>query len=519
MRKYDFQWKFAILHSLKYVKAYVCLKLLILKMKSRTPFLLSAILLLAAILRLWALGAESIWVDEALTTGKIQRSVPELVKFFSGETQTILYYFIEKFWCDAFGNTEWIVRFPSVIYGLLAVFGCYFLGKRLFSTTVGLYSALFMAINPFAIFYSQEARPYALFLAASVLSLYYLIRVFNEDSRGASIGFVLTATVAFYSHPLALLLSGVYVTVLLFRESSPIPFRAAVSRFAQLLMACFLLYIPQAVLIWRTVVAKTEGASSASWIPVPSLQAFVGTLQQFFMFPLTASVISLIILIAGYFALRKSPFPKALWILLSLIAFTMVAPWILSHILTPLYVHRYVIPALAAFIIALAWAITTLKTPLRALCVAAVIVLTAYPLYHYYTGIDKDPWRAAARDLEAFMQPGDLIIVSPSFTRGALNYYLHTPSGVDLAAPRNPQNIPSSIDRYSRVLLVSSYDHKPSKLLLHLRNVLSAGHFMTKEVVVAKDMKKNPFAYWMSPIRIQIYVPRNFEQDQQRHHS
>jgi hypothetical protein len=106
-----------------------------------------------------------------------------------------LYYFLEKLWCAAAGTGEWAVRFPSAVYGVAAVLGTFLLARALFSPVVGLYAALFMAVNPFAVYYSQEARPYALFLAAAVFSVYYVLEVLRNGTRGSRVGYLVSTAV------------------------------------------------------------------------------------------------------------------------------------------------------------------------------------------------------------------------------------------------------------------------------------------------------------------------------------
>ena len=137
-----------------------------------------AILILAAALRLYGLADESLWLDEGYTARRATDSFAQLMAEFRYETETPLYYIMEKVWCSVFGTSEFSLRFLSVIFGIAATFGIFLLAKEIFSINVGLLSALLLAINPFAIHYSQEARPYALLLFAAVFSFYFLFRSF-----------------------------------------------------------------------------------------------------------------------------------------------------------------------------------------------------------------------------------------------------------------------------------------------------------------------------------------------------
>ena len=75
-----------------------------------------------------------------------------------------------------FGQSEFSIRFPALIFGVLSIFMIYKLGKVLFNLEIGLLSALILAISPFHIHYSQEARPYSLLMVLSLISTYYFVK-------------------------------------------------------------------------------------------------------------------------------------------------------------------------------------------------------------------------------------------------------------------------------------------------------------------------------------------------------
>lgn len=113
------------------------------------------IIALGLVLRLVNLN-QSLWLDEAISVLAVKNySLTEIVsKFIIGDVHPPFYYLFLKFWTDIFGYSEIAVRMPSVIFGVLTVFLVYKIG--------GKKAALFMALNPLAIYYSQEARMYAL---------------------------------------------------------------------------------------------------------------------------------------------------------------------------------------------------------------------------------------------------------------------------------------------------------------------------------------------------------------------
>ena len=62
------------------------------------------IILLGAVLRLYGLGSESLWLDEATTARRAGMSYTELFSDSGSGTQLPLYFWISKFWCDRAGT-------------------------------------------------------------------------------------------------------------------------------------------------------------------------------------------------------------------------------------------------------------------------------------------------------------------------------------------------------------------------------------------------------------------------------
>ncbi len=114
-----------------------------------------------------------------------------------------LYYLLLKFWIAAAGSSEYAVRFLSVPLGTLAVAGTYILARRLFQRRAALAAALFMAASPLEVFYSREARMYALVTLLVVLAAYRLRRAAAEPERRNWVAYGACAAAALYAHYLS----------------------------------------------------------------------------------------------------------------------------------------------------------------------------------------------------------------------------------------------------------------------------------------------------------------------------
>jgi len=143
--------------------------------------LLTAILLLAALLRFYRLDAQSLWNDEGNSARIAERTTDLILEGAEGDIHPPGYYLLLHYWRALFGQSEFALRSLSVAAGLASVVFTYMLGRRLFGEWAGLIAAFLGTISPLGIYYSQEARMYALLGALSAASTYLLLRVLTDD--------------------------------------------------------------------------------------------------------------------------------------------------------------------------------------------------------------------------------------------------------------------------------------------------------------------------------------------------
>jgi mannosyltransferase len=144
--------------------------------------LLLGILALAAGLRFYQIGAQSLWSDEGNSAALASRSLGEITRDASQDIHPPLYYWLLHLWTMIFGTSEAALRSLSALLGTLLVLCIAHLGRRMHNKTVGLVAAFFAAISPFQVYYSQEARMYillALEAATAVLCFWWFIA--HED--------------------------------------------------------------------------------------------------------------------------------------------------------------------------------------------------------------------------------------------------------------------------------------------------------------------------------------------------
>lgn len=121
-----------------------------------------AIFVLALCLRLFQLADQNLWYDEQLTVAVSQADGKDFFKALEIESnKPPLYFLLMHYWLKT-GTSEFSVRLPSALCGALTCLLALFLGNELFGRNRGWLLGLGLSIAPFHVYYSQEARMYAL---------------------------------------------------------------------------------------------------------------------------------------------------------------------------------------------------------------------------------------------------------------------------------------------------------------------------------------------------------------------
>lgn len=156
-------------------------------LKHKNQFWLLFSIAVAFALRVYSLGVQSLWVDEGTSVALAPLSLSAIVEAASKDIHPPLYYVLLHFWMPAVGQTEFAVRFLSVIAGVLIVAVTFRIARLFFDLEVAIIAAFLSAFSPFQVYYSQETRMYIWVTLFAAISIYALARVlFPTERREAS---------------------------------------------------------------------------------------------------------------------------------------------------------------------------------------------------------------------------------------------------------------------------------------------------------------------------------------------
>ncbi|MBI5568140.1 MAG: glycosyltransferase family 39 protein [Chloroflexi bacterium] len=146
-----------------------------------------AVLIIAAGLRFYRLDAQSFWNDEGNSARIAERSLALITEGAAGDIHPPLYYYVLHVWRGMFGASEFALRSLSAALGVLLVWLTYLIARQVFDHRIGVVAALVAALNPFQVYYSQEARMYLLLAVIGAAATSQLLSLLVNWSTGQSV--------------------------------------------------------------------------------------------------------------------------------------------------------------------------------------------------------------------------------------------------------------------------------------------------------------------------------------------
>ena len=147
------------------------------------PWAVVVLLLLAFALRVHALGERELNFDEIASVFIAARGPLGLLAYLRGAIREHppLYYLLLSLWMMLVGQSEFAVRFLSVIIGLTTLAATYRLARKAAHPPVALLATFLLVLSPFHIRASQDARMYGLLALFSLLSIFFFARLLGQD--------------------------------------------------------------------------------------------------------------------------------------------------------------------------------------------------------------------------------------------------------------------------------------------------------------------------------------------------
>ncbi|PWH20361.1 MAG: hypothetical protein DDG58_02805 [Ardenticatenia bacterium] len=426
------------------------MKIGILHPGSRDRIGLAGVFAVAVALRLIHLGERPLWYDEAFAVLYAEKSFSTMlhgtltpVHGVAADVHPLLYYALLHGWMQLFGQSPVAVRALSALLGVATVGMVYRFGRLLHGLRGALGAALVVACAPFAVYYSQEARMYALLGLAAITMTYFFAHAWMGGGWRSWVAVGLCGAIVLYAHNLGfafILGLDAWVIWEWFRPNG-VRWRNIVPLvLAHLLMLG--LFAP-----WLLALPGQFGKiQQAYWVAQPGPVQLVQTLFIFhfaydnqalpaWLLPPALFFSVLLVVLCALALWRRrhilwSGNPPSWDMLLFVLGGIPVAVLFVVSQLSPVYIVRALLPSALAYYVLLAglWVRGAWPRLVRwgILLPCALIVAISLGNHYTYTSFPRAPFARVAAFLRAHHQVGDVIVHSNKLSFFPTYYYDRT---------------------------------------------------------------------------------------------
>lgn len=400
--------------------------------KLKRPSTLLILIVAAGIaLRAINLGGRPVWYDEAFAMLYARLPYASMLEGTIAQSQgaaadvhPLFYYLSLQNWTKVFGPSAAGARSLSLVYGAATILVAYALMRDLFDRRTALIAAAFVALSPFQIAYSQEARMYAQLGFWCVASLWVFARGARTNHWMTWLLFGVCGAAALYSHNLALAFFAAIGLFVVARFLMGLPRRILRT---SLLWGSIMGALVMSVLFspWLNLLPSQFGKIAQSyWIAPPTVVTFVQTLFAFAFWTdnqaappaltvaLLAGSILIVALIVHEAIHRRREFDARVGLLATVCIMPIVLLAIVSYTVKPVYIIRGLMPSQIAFLLLAAWAAAKLPRAVQigSSGLLGAILIFALATHYPYAGFPRGPWGDVADYLRANAAPGDAIV-------------------------------------------------------------------------------------------------------------
>jgi 4-amino-4-deoxy-L-arabinose transferase-like glycosyltransferase len=157
-------------------------------------------------LALRVIATRGIWLDEATSITQAQMPLGGMLdNLRTVDVHPPLHHILLWGTLRLIGDGELAVRVPSLIAGTAMIPVLYAAATELYDRRAGMAAAALAAVAPFAVWYADEARMYAMFMLFALLALWMQVRIIRGAGTGSWLGFVVSAAALIYTQYFGLL--------------------------------------------------------------------------------------------------------------------------------------------------------------------------------------------------------------------------------------------------------------------------------------------------------------------------
>lgn len=379
--------------------------------------LLGLVTLVAAALRLYMLGEWSFWGDEMITV-KNAHQFSELSLMKRPLSMMLIYTSLSYL-----GTSEWSTRLVPALAGILTIPILYVPIRKMFGPAVALLAGLLLAVSPWHLYWSQNARFYSMMLLLYTLALVTFYFGIEEDRPWYLILSLFFLGLATWERLTALLLIPVLVAYLGLLAILPFE-KPAGLRWRNVGLYFLPGLVPGLFLAWPYIREPERWLARFGWVNISPFWVLGGVVYYIGIPAICMGAMGVL-----YLLLKRDRASLLLGLGAAVPLVTIVVIAMFQYT-----ANRYVFVSLTSWLILAAVAVRELlaqtEKNAKILAAGALVVLLAAPLgenvlYYQYQHGNRDNWKAAFAWVKQHKQAGDLLVVA---NPRLAEYYLHEKS-------------------------------------------------------------------------------------------
>jgi mannosyltransferase len=455
-----------------------------------------------AALRARALDAP-LWMDEGISIGIASHPLADIPSLLRHDGSPPLYYVALHLWMAVFGSTPTAAHALSLTFFALAVPAAVWAAWRPFGPLAGGLAGALVALDPFTVYYADDARMYTLVLLLGVLATGAFVRAFVLRERRHVAVFAAVLAALLYTHNWALFYAAATVIAFVALLAASRDRRALPRDGALAFGAAALLYAP-----WLPTLAYQSAHTGAPWSVEPGEADLTHAFSDMWSGELPAAIV---LLVAGAGAIelarRRRSRDAALAILAIAIA-TLLLAFTWSQLSSPAWAVRYLM-IVAAPLVVIAGAGLARTRVLGVAAVAVAVALSWHGRPSHTALMDKSNVAEIAGALGGQLPAGSLVVTAQPEQVPALRYYLGP--NMRYVTPFGPVADPQVMDwrdalprlqaaRFARVVPPLLRDLQPGARVLFVGPRFAAGSTAWSRRII-EDTRR-----WRRALRRRLHV-------------
>lgn len=381
--------------------------------------------LLNFVLKIFFISSRDIAMDEPFTIFFAQMDTGEIFSMLKTENNPPLHFLIMHFWIKLFGIDPFSVRFLSVVFSSFTATIIFLTGRKFFSVQAALLAASIYTLSVMNIYFSHEARVYALFVMLSSLSLYFFLSLIKSPDKKSTLFllFIINLLII-YSHYFGFFIIITQAVSLIFSGSFKKLWKKMLLLYAMLIIS----YLPIILIfIKRLSISVSQG----TWVKPPQFTELYGNLNRFLNSKYPLALLALISLIYFILWAREKSIATRIksainnkYLLILLLWFGIpYCGMFISSFVAPMFLDRYLLFTSVFFFLLIAVFISLFCRKQWIVYLSAMLFLIAMTVNLSLNPDNHRNVKGLIAQIQQLKKPGSIVIISPEYAFREFTYH------------------------------------------------------------------------------------------------